>query len=411
MHYPKREALLQLGTQVSSLPLPNSGPLGLIHTCIPMSDVCNQSCTCACSVAQSCLTLCNPMDYNWPSASVHEILQVRVRKWVAISSSRGSSQSRDWTHVSWVFCIGRQILYHWTAWEAWTQPLRGPKSHSPTDIKTHLFALIQQHHGQWHRLWVAKKSSWFRILAPTFANWCKHPCLVAWANLLQYSLPVSLSTKKGIIVTLASWCCVEDPGSNALNVCKRVVMLMTAGMMSTSWWVSVVTAVILSQYWLAVLNAVSLPRGLCILASCILDLQPWITRYYQWLLGNDQVLSLNPGKLSFAGIYRRGLKSHRECPFSSNGQPVNLRLCTLRKLRSFQNEELNPTKSLCQALQFCVHSSTRPAFPKLWPLGAWRVPPRRLRDCSFRRQSTPWGGPGPGNVRLNGGACQPTGLL
>ena len=31
---------------------------------------------------------------------------------VAISYSRGSSQSRDWTHVSFVSCFGRQVLYH-----------------------------------------------------------------------------------------------------------------------------------------------------------------------------------------------------------------------------------------------------------------------------------------------------------
>ena len=33
---------------------------------------------------------------------------------VAISSSRGSSWSRDWTQVC---CIGRWILYHWATWE------------------------------------------------------------------------------------------------------------------------------------------------------------------------------------------------------------------------------------------------------------------------------------------------------
>ena len=35
---------------------------------------------------------------------------------VVISSSRGSSQPRDQTRVSCGFCIGRQILYHWTTW-------------------------------------------------------------------------------------------------------------------------------------------------------------------------------------------------------------------------------------------------------------------------------------------------------
>ena len=43
-------------------------------------------------VAQSCLTLCDPMDCSLPSSSVHEIFQARILKWVAISVSRGSSQ-------------------------------------------------------------------------------------------------------------------------------------------------------------------------------------------------------------------------------------------------------------------------------------------------------------------------------
>ena len=39
-------------------------------------------------VAQSCLTLCDPMDCSPPGASVHGILQARILAWVAISSSR-----------------------------------------------------------------------------------------------------------------------------------------------------------------------------------------------------------------------------------------------------------------------------------------------------------------------------------
>ena len=46
-------------------------------------------------VTQSCLTLCNPMDYSSPGSSVHGILQTRILEWVAISFSRGSSQPRD----------------------------------------------------------------------------------------------------------------------------------------------------------------------------------------------------------------------------------------------------------------------------------------------------------------------------
>jgi len=62
----------------------------------------------------------SPMDCNLPGSSVHGISQARILEWVAISSSRGYSWSRDRTHIS---CIGRRILYHRAAREAqkgWT---------------------------------------------------------------------------------------------------------------------------------------------------------------------------------------------------------------------------------------------------------------------------------------------------
>ena len=51
-------------------------------------------------VAQSCPTLCDPMDYGLPGFSVHGIFQARILEWVAISFSRGSSQPRDRTCIS-----------------------------------------------------------------------------------------------------------------------------------------------------------------------------------------------------------------------------------------------------------------------------------------------------------------------
>jgi len=54
----------------------------------------------ACSVAQPCRTLCDPVDYIAHQATLSEIFQVRKLEWVAISFSRGSSQPRDQTHVS-----------------------------------------------------------------------------------------------------------------------------------------------------------------------------------------------------------------------------------------------------------------------------------------------------------------------
>ena len=63
---------------------------------------------CGLSLAQMCLTLCDPMDCSPPGSSVHGITQVRILEWIAISFSRGSSQSRNWTCVSF---IGRWVLY------------------------------------------------------------------------------------------------------------------------------------------------------------------------------------------------------------------------------------------------------------------------------------------------------------
>ena len=54
---------------------------------------------------QSCLTLSNPTDCSPLGSLVHEILQARILEWVAMPSSRGFSQPRDWTWVSCVSCI------------------------------------------------------------------------------------------------------------------------------------------------------------------------------------------------------------------------------------------------------------------------------------------------------------------
>ena len=60
-------------------------------------------------VTQSRPTLCDPMDCSPTGASVHGIFQARILEWVAMPSSRGSSQSKgsnpDLSHC-------RQILYH-----------------------------------------------------------------------------------------------------------------------------------------------------------------------------------------------------------------------------------------------------------------------------------------------------------
>ena len=59
-------------------------------------------------VAQSCPTLCDPMDCSLPGSSVHGIFQVRVLEWVAISFSRGSPKSKT-THALFTW-----LIMHWS---------------------------------------------------------------------------------------------------------------------------------------------------------------------------------------------------------------------------------------------------------------------------------------------------------
>ena len=66
-------------------------------------------------VTQSCLTLCDPMDYSPPGSSVHGILHSRIQEWVAIPFSRRSSRSRNWI---WVSCISGSFFTIWATREA-----------------------------------------------------------------------------------------------------------------------------------------------------------------------------------------------------------------------------------------------------------------------------------------------------
>ena len=85
-------------------------------------------------VAQSCPTLCNPMDYT-----VHGILQARILQWVAFPFFRGSSQPRDQTQVS---CIAGGFFTSWATREA--------------DTKCADFLL------QWKTCYVISSLSWIR---------------------------------------------------------------------------------------------------------------------------------------------------------------------------------------------------------------------------------------------------------
>ena len=59
-------------------------------------------------IAQSCSTLCDPMDRSLLGSSISGIFWSKVLEWVAVSFYRGSSWPRDWTQV---YLHWRQTLY------------------------------------------------------------------------------------------------------------------------------------------------------------------------------------------------------------------------------------------------------------------------------------------------------------
>ena len=72
------------------------------------------------SVAQSCPTICGPMDCSLSGSSVHGIFQARVLEWIAISFSRGSSRPRNPTQVSRI--AGRRFTI-WATRESMVFPV------------------------------------------------------------------------------------------------------------------------------------------------------------------------------------------------------------------------------------------------------------------------------------------------
>ena len=69
---------------------------GIVYVC-----VCMLNCSVVCGS-------CDPIDCSLPGFSVHGILQARILEWVAISFSRGSSQTQE-SNRGLLHC--RQILY------------------------------------------------------------------------------------------------------------------------------------------------------------------------------------------------------------------------------------------------------------------------------------------------------------
>ena len=88
--------------------LPNEYIYNLLD-CVVTEETFSKSVQCL--VAQSCLTLCNPMDRSPPGSSVHGILQARILEWVAPSPGDLPDPGIEPASLN-VSCIGRRVLYN-----------------------------------------------------------------------------------------------------------------------------------------------------------------------------------------------------------------------------------------------------------------------------------------------------------
>ena len=120
---PIRSTLKNLAQEKS----PKCGKLHIMFITVPFSTEVVKIIPCIrAKLLQSCPTL-RPLDHSLSGSSAHGILQAGILQWVVMPSSRGSSQSRDWTHISYVSCISRVSLTNCTTWEAQSNPLEALK--------------------------------------------------------------------------------------------------------------------------------------------------------------------------------------------------------------------------------------------------------------------------------------------
>ena len=122
-------------------------------------------------VAQSCPTLCDPMDCSPPGFSVRGILQAqRILDWVAIPFSRGCSRPRDWTQVS---RIANRFFTIWATREA-PGPTEGIKKPMKMELKirrkktrTSYGTEASEAEGLRRDEWVMSNVTWYK-------DWEKH---------------------------------------------------------------------------------------------------------------------------------------------------------------------------------------------------------------------------------------------
>ena len=94
-------------------------------------------------VAQSCLTLCNPMDCNLPVSSVHGILLARIPEWVAVSFSIQFPNAETNSQLAWLVIMERTAVDGKCSFVLCRKFSASEMSHQPLEEKTHWSVLPQ----------------------------------------------------------------------------------------------------------------------------------------------------------------------------------------------------------------------------------------------------------------------------
>ena len=133
-------------------------------------------CIVLCSAAQSCLTLCDPVDCSPPGSSVQGVLPARILEWVAMTSSRGPSQPRDWTCITCVSCTVVRFFTHWATWEAHTDYTLGLFV-KELSMKTDILFYLRKEYRQENK----KQTKYFFLKGRNTENW-SHICWKTWCQ-------------------------------------------------------------------------------------------------------------------------------------------------------------------------------------------------------------------------------------
>ena len=145
-----------------------------------------------CLVTKLCLMLCDPVDSSPPGSSNHGILQARMLEWVALCFSRGSSQPKDRTCISWA---GRWFLYLWATWQA--HLVISKCLFCTSGLEDGLSAVlfpVALHTAVQHSLMGASASSGLRLFSCGVKLFCEvFPASLTWAPTWMTNLSV-LST-------------------------------------------------------------------------------------------------------------------------------------------------------------------------------------------------------------------------